>query len=127
MLRRWTFIFIFIIRRLKLLQYMESFKYSEDLRWGGFWRRVLVRCYNLNQFARVRPPPGGAPTNPAAPISSRKWQYTRLQRETTQNIIKKTDKKQKSLKKDKSWISEEEIKNMFFQQKDFGAIKKQKL
>lgn len=28
---RWTFIFIFIIRRLKLLQYMESFEYSEDL------------------------------------------------------------------------------------------------
>lgn len=58
----------------------------------------------------------GAPTNPVAPISSQKWQYTRLQRETTQNIIKKTDKKQESLKKDKSWISEEEIKKMFFQQ-----------
>lgn len=31
MLRRWTFIFIFIIRRLKLLQYTQSFGYLEDL------------------------------------------------------------------------------------------------
>lgn len=39
MLRRWTFIFIFIIRRLKLLQYTQSFGYSEDLgveRWCSF-------------------------------------------------------------------------------------------
>lgn len=34
MLRRWTFIFIFIIRRLKLLQYTQSF---------GFGRRILTR------------------------------------------------------------------------------------
>lgn len=43
MLRRWTFIFIFIIRRLKLLQYTQSFGYLEDLD-VECWCALLFRC-----------------------------------------------------------------------------------
>lgn len=50
MLHRWTFIFIFIIRRLKLLQYTQSFRYLEDFD-VKHWRALL-----FNSSTHLHPP-----------------------------------------------------------------------